>query len=132
MIIIMIIQPGSCSITYGHASSASSTTSTSGGGIGGSEVVAGKEPLELCIFHFAVVVVVVGLGGGGGCSSGCVGKPVTLLFLSTWPMQLTLGDEGSSEEEDEDEWAEIPGRFTSLIDTRHISGKKEILWRKFW
>lgn len=49
------------------------------------------------------------------------GRPVTRLFLLTWPMQLTLGEEGSSEREGS---RRRRLRFMSLRDKRQIIGKK--------
>lgn len=46
------------------------------------------------------------------------GKPVTRLFLLTWPMQLTLGEEGSAAE------IGIVFNLTSLMDKRQNIGKK--------
>ena len=47
-----------------------------------------------------------------------VGKPTTLLFLLTWPMQPTLGDKGSWEDETE------LGMATSLmLGLEHKMGK---------
>lgn len=55
-----------------------------------------------------------------------VGKPTTLLFLFTWPMQLILGDKGSLEK-DTDRSTHL-GNATSLIDGfEHNMGKNVFL-----
>lgn len=60
------------------------------------------------------------------------GKPVTRLFLLTWPMQLTLGEEGSSAAAGFGRWWLF--RFMSLIDNLQKIGKKGMFfrWKMWW
>lgn len=70
------------------------------------------EYLTLLAFLAAAVVLAVAV------NLWEAGKPITLLFLLTWPMQPTLGDKGSLEDE-----AEL-GMATSLMHgLEHKIGK---------
>lgn len=53
-------------------------------------------------------------------------KPMILFFLLTWPMQLTLGDEGSSDRSSA--WLNL----MSLMDKQQNIGIKKKLFRRPW